>query len=115
MTGAGGMRSMSIWNTSINWDAPLSRRAALRGAGAVMALPFLESWAAHLARGAAPPAKRIRPPLRMAIYTVTGGTVLESWRMAKGGPLPEKLPSILRPLEPFRKDLLLLTGLSHGG
>jgi hypothetical protein len=106
---------MSIWDTSINWDAPLTRRAALRGAGAVLALPFLESWAARLARGAAPGLKLVRPPLRMAIYTVTGGTVLESWRLPKGGPLPERLPSILRPLEPFRGDLLVLTGLSHNG
>src|SRR4051812_45278098 len=106
---------MRVWNPSANWTAPLSRRAALRGAGAVLALPFLESWAAHLSRGAAPPTKEVRPPLRLAIYTVTGGTVLESWRMAKGGPLPQKLPSILRPLEPFRKDLLILTGLSHNG
>src|SRR5438552_2642350 len=98
---------MSIWNTSINWDAPLTRRAALRGAGAVLALPFLESWAARLARGAAPALKTIRPPLRMAIYTVTGGTVLESWKLPKAGPLPERLPSVLRPLEPFRKDLLV--------
>jgi Protein of unknown function (DUF1552) len=106
---------MSIWNPSLNWNAPLTRRAALRGAGAVLALPFLESWASRLARGAGVALKTVRPPLRMAIYSVTGGTVVESWKMPKAGPFGEKLPSILRALEPFRNDLLVLTGLSHGG
>ena len=94
--------------TFTDWNAPLSRRAALRGAGAVLALPWLESRAA-------PASKPAKPPLRLAICSVTGGTVLESWKMPKGGPLPAKLPSILRPLEPFKKDLLVLTGLSHNG
>ncbi|MDB5309930.1 MAG: hypothetical protein JWO38_4132 [Gemmataceae bacterium] len=106
---------MRVWNTSANWTAPLTRRAALRGAGAVLALPFLESWAAHLARAADQPAKAaVRPPMRFGIFTVTGGTVLESWRMPEPGPLA-KLPSILRPLDFARNDLLLVTGLSHGG
>lgn len=106
---------MRVWNPSANWGAPLTRRAALRGAGAVLALPFLESWAAHLARAAGQPAKAaVKPPLRLGIFTVTGGTVLESWKMKDAGPL-DKLPSILRPLDFARNDLLLVTGLSHGG
>jgi hypothetical protein len=84
----------------------LSRRTLLRGAGAAVALPFLESMGS--ARGAA------QPPLRMAIATVTGGTVIESWRMPQGGALG-KLPSILRPLEPLKNDLLVITGLAHHG
>lgn len=102
------------WNTSANWTAPLTRRAALRGAGAVLALPFLESWATRLARaeGARGP---VRPPLRLGIYTVTGGTVLESWKLPQPGPLPAKLPSILRSLEFAKQDLLLVTGLAHTG
>ena len=106
---------MRVWNTSTNWTAPLTRRAALRGAGAVLALPFMDSWAYHLAKAAGVPAKAsVKPPLRMGIFTVTGGTVLESWRMPKGGSLA-KLPSILRPLDFAKKDLLLITGLSHSG
>jgi hypothetical protein len=105
---------MRLWNTSANWTAPLTRRAALRGAGAVLALPFLESWAWRLAQAADAPAKAAQPPLRFGIFTVTGGTVLESWRMKDPGPLA-KLPSILRPLEFAKNDLLLVTGLSHSG
>jgi hypothetical protein len=86
-----------------------TRRSVLRGAGALMALPFLESLPV---RGEA--AKKAGPPLRMAIFTVTGGTVLESWKPKEAGPLT-KLPSILRPLEFAKNDLLVLSGLSHGG
>jgi hypothetical protein len=106
---------MHVWNTAANWNAPITRRAALRGAGAVLALPFLESWAAKLAKANGLPEKAaVKPPLRLGIFTVTGGTVLESWRMKEPGPLT-RLPSILRPLEFAKNDLLLVTGLSHGG
>lgn len=92
-----------------------SRRSVLRGAGALMALPFMESVAAREARAAgASAAAAIKPPLRMGIVTTTGGTVLESWKSKAAGPLT-KLPSILRPLEFAKDDMLLLTGLSHGG
>ena len=79
----------------------------------MLALPWLESLAVREARAAGEPTN-VRPPLRMGIVTVTGGTVLESWRMKEGGPL-DKLPSILRPLDFAKQDLLLLTGLSHTG
>ncbi|HYG77013.1 MAG TPA: DUF1552 domain-containing protein [Planctomycetota bacterium] len=90
----------------------LSRRSVLRGAGAMMALPFMESLFSARAYGGE--AKKAGPPLRMGIFTVTGGTVLESWRMKQPGPLT-KLPSILRPLEFAKDDLLLLTGLAQHG
>ncbi len=88
----------------------LNRRAILRSAGSVLALPFLESIAAHGGDAKNP----ARPPMRMGIYTVTGGTVLESWKGTQAGPL-EKLPSILRPLEFARDDLLIVTGLTNHG
>ncbi len=84
-----------------------SRRAVLRGAGAAVLLPFLEG----LAPAAGPAA---RPPLRLGIVTVTGGTVLESWKPKQEGPL-DRLPSILRPLQFAREDLLILSGLANTG
>lgn len=96
----------------------LSRRSMLRGAGALMALPFMESLAAQSARAAGASttaaAASVRPPVRMGIVTTTGGTVLESWKNKAAGAL-DKLPSILRPLDFARNDMLLLTGLAHGG
>jgi hypothetical protein len=84
----------------------LNRRHFLRGAGALLSLPFLERFA--LANGA------VKPPLRFGIFTVTGGTVLESWKPAEAGALT-KLPSILRPLDFAKNDILVLSGLSHHG
>ncbi|HWE01063.1 MAG TPA: DUF1552 domain-containing protein [Tepidisphaeraceae bacterium] len=86
----------------------LSRRGFLRGVGALAALPYLESFAG--AAGAT--AGAVKPPLRMGIFTVAGGTVSESWIPAAAGPLA-KLPSILRPLEPFKNNLLILSNLSQ--
>src|SRR4051794_36212735 len=85
---------------------PLTRRAFLGAAGAAVALPFLEQLA--------PAAPAAKPPLRLGIWTVTGGTVLESWKPKEVGPLT-KLPSILRPLEALKDELLILSGLGHHG
>lgn len=87
---------------------PLTRRAFLSGVGATLALPFLEQLSA---RATASPTK---PPLRLGVFTVTGGTVLESWKPKEVGPLG-KLPSILKPLEFAKDELLVLSGLSHHG
>jgi hypothetical protein len=76
----------------------------------LLGLPFLEAMEPRRVRGG-PVA---RPPLRLGIFSVTGGTVLESWRPREVGPLGV-LPSILRPLEPFKNDLLVLSGLAHSG
>jgi len=86
----------------------LSRRGFLRGIGVLAALPYLESFAG--AASAATPF--VKPPLRMGIFTVAGGTVTESWVPSATG-LLGKLPSILRPLEPFKNDLLILSNLSQ--
>jgi len=90
---------------------PISRRHLLRSIGATLSLPFLESL---LPARVASAAGSVRPPLRFGIFTVTGGTVLESWKPKDAGPL-DKLPSILRPLEASRRDITVISGLSHAG
>ena len=91
---------------------PLNRRGFLRGAGVIAALPFLESIAPTVLRaGSKIP---VRPPVRFGIFTVTGGTVSESWVPEEVGVL-NKLPSILRPLEPHKSELLVLSNLSQSG
>jgi hypothetical protein len=92
-------------------NTQISRRNFLRGAGALLTLPFMESLG-RISAFAAP--AYTRPPLRMGIFTVTGGTVLESWKMPQAGALG-KLPSILRPLEFCKDDLLLVSGLTQTG
>lgn len=91
-------------------SSPLNRRRFLRGSGAVVALPFLESIAAPVARASA----GAGPPVRLAIFSYGQGTVRESWVPAAPGRLTE-LPSILRSFEPFKDDMLLVSGLAHHG
>ncbi len=93
-------------------DNGISRRTLLRGAGAALALPLLDAMDPLRALASTP---AVRPPLRMGIVSVTGGTVLESWKPRDAGPLPARLPSILRPLEAARDDLTILSGLSQHG
>ncbi len=92
----------------------LSRRSVLHGAGAMLALPFLEALPLRALADTAGAAAKAGPPLRMGIFTVTGGTVLESFTPKEVGTL-KKLPSILRPLEFAKDQLTVISGLSHAG
>ena len=83
----------------------------LRDTGAILSLPFFETLFPARVASAAAVAK---PPLRLGIFTVTGGTVLESWRPTEAGPLT-KLPSILRSLEFAKDDITVISGLAHAG
>lgn len=92
----------------------LPRRTILRGLGAALPLPWLESL---LPRAAA--AEAARPPVRLGFLYVPNGVDMSRWRPAAAGPLDD-LPPILAPLEGVKDDLLVLTGLaadkarSHG-
>ncbi|MCM8535441.1 MAG: DUF1552 domain-containing protein [Lentisphaeraceae bacterium] len=86
----------------------IDRKKFIQGAGALMGLPFLESVNAATSK------RTGRPPLRMGIVTVKGGTVLESWVPKKKGKL-DKLPSIMRTLEPIKRDITIVSGLSQEG
>jgi hypothetical protein len=76
-----------------------------------MALPFMESLIPKALFAGAPAA---RPPLRLGIVSLPGVGVIESFTNEKPGPLT-KLPSILKPLEFAKDDLLILKGLGHSG
>ncbi|AUX19666.1 hypothetical protein SOCEGT47_001180 [Sorangium cellulosum] len=84
----------------------LSRRAVLRGAGAIaIALPWLEIMGTERAAHAqAAPAKRF-----LAVYT-PGGTVLDRWRPT-GTETKFTLSPILEPLAPVQDRLLVVDGL----
>lgn len=90
---------------------PLTRRTFLRGAGAVIALPMLEAMA-PIGRARAS-AAALPYPNRSCFWTFPGGSILEHWKPEHTGPLADKLPSLLRPLEFAREDLLVLSGLSN--
>ena len=86
----------------------ISRRTVLRGAGATLALPFLEAMvpaATALAQTAANPTPRF-----VGLFVPHGGAP-GYWVPEKEGALVGELPFNWRPLEPFRDQLVVLSGL----
>src|SRR5262245_27737005 len=83
----------------------VSRRTVLKGLGAAVALPWLEAMAPLGALATPAPASA---PRRLAFLYVPNGVNMAEWKPAAEGALGE-LPSILKPLEPVKDDLLVLT------
>src|SRR5688500_9356004 len=87
----------------------LPRRTFLRGMGVSLALPLLDSMIPArtlLAQTAA------RPVTRLGFVYFPHGAVMNSWTPAAVGAGFEFTP-ILKPLEPFRDQLNVITGLAH--
>ncbi|MET0293134.1 MAG: DUF1552 domain-containing protein [Steroidobacteraceae bacterium] len=82
----------------------LSRRAVLRGVGAALALPLLETMVSGKAQAAAAKQRRFG-----AIY-VPHGAVMDRWMPSTAGTGFE-FPYTLKPLEPFRDHLNVVSGL----
>src|SRR5882672_10718573 len=87
----------------------IPRRTFLRGMGAAVGLPLLDAMAPALAFGQARP---VKPPVRMAFAYVPNGIIMNHWNPEYEGKLGE-LPRILKALEPYKDDLLLLGNLTH--
>jgi hypothetical protein len=86
----------------------IDRRAVLRGAGTALALPLLDAMipaATVFAQTAA------YPPPRFFAGFVPHGAAPGYWVPEREGALPEALPFIWKPLEPFRDSLTILSGL----
>jgi hypothetical protein len=85
----------------------LARRSFLRGAGVALGLPFLDAMQPALA------ATSKDKPVRMVFLYLPNGVDMANWNPKYGaGPLKE-MPRILKPLEPFRNDILMLGNLTH--
>ena len=84
----------------------VSRRALLRGAGAVIGLPFLDAMRPALA---APGGKQAR---RIGVVYVPNGIIMRDWQVKKIG-TGFDFPRILKPLERFREDIVVVSGLSN--
>ncbi len=88
----------------------LSRRTLLRGIGggitASIGLPFLDAMTPAAA-------SRIpgKAPVRMAFVYVPNGMDMRNWTPAEGK--LEELPLILRPLDPYKRDITVLGNLTH--
>jgi hypothetical protein len=87
----------------------LSRRTVLRGIGTTVALPLLDAMVPALT-ALAQTASRPKP--RLGVVYVPHGAVMSDWTPAVEGAGFEFTP-ILQPLEPYRDNLLVLSGLDH--
>jgi hypothetical protein len=86
----------------------LPRRTVLRGLGATIALPLLDSMApalTALARTEAAPVKRL------GVFYVPNGMAMWSWFPKTEGPI-DQLPPTLRSLQPLKENVLLIGGLA---
>ena len=86
----------------------LSRRTVLRGLGTAMALPLLEGMVPRRLIASQADNKR---PVRMAFLFAPNGKHMPDWTPKTEGAL-EKLPPIMQPLEPFKSEILAISGLS---
>jgi hypothetical protein len=86
----------------------ISRRTALRGLGTAIALPLFDSLWQPLSASEAASAV----PLRMAFLYVPNGVHMQAWTPKDVGENFE-LPSTLAPLNAFKNDLCVLTGLTQ--
>ena len=97
----------------LNLKRKLDRRTLLKGTGAAIALPFLDSMFPALA------APSPKSPARMAFVYVPNGIIMDAWTPATEGqiaPLPAEFPRVSAPLAPHRDEVLILSALDcHSG
>ena len=87
----------------------ISRRAALKGLGTAIALPWLEAMMPTLSVAAS--TSKVAPKRMAFVYVPNGVHGPEFFPKAEGN-LGEQLPSTLEPLKPFKDQLLVLSGLT---
>ena len=86
----------------------LPRRSFLKGMGAVVALPMLDAMTPALSAAS----RFQKPPMRLAFTYVPNGITMNDWTPAAEGAAYE-FTRIMKPLEPFRADALVISGLSQ--
>jgi hypothetical protein len=84
----------------------ISRRALLRGAGATLALPFLDAMVPAMATSAS----RAKQPTRFVGIFVPHGAAPGYW-IPKSSEAGFEFPYIYKPLEPLRQHVVLTSGL----
>jgi hypothetical protein len=87
---------------------PISRRAVLRGAGATLCLPLLETFLPRIAFGA--PATK--PPQRLIFLSYSWGVAEKDWFPTETGS-EFALPRCLQPLRRHRGDFSVLSYLTN--
>src|SRR5262245_35167217 len=85
----------------------LNRRTMLRGMGAALSLPILDAMVPALSAAAA-----TKPVMRLGFFYVPNGFYLPNFHPTAAGKDFELSP-ILKPMEPLRDKLVVITGLSN--
>ena len=85
----------------------LPRRTFLKGLGAAMALPYLEGMRPARAAGST-----MTPPVRGAFVFFPNGAIPSAWKPEQVG-TDYKMSETLAPLEGFRDDLSVISGLAQ--
>lgn len=86
----------------------IDRRMLLKGAGAAIALPFLDAMRPALAA----PSTGKSPRRIAVVYVPNGIAVMKDWKLAETGTV-FKFSRILKPLERHRQDITVLSGLAN--
>jgi Protein of unknown function (DUF1552) len=89
----------------------LPRRTFLGGIGTFIALPVLDAMLPAFA-SAKETAALAKAPTRISFNYIPNGAIMEHWTPKGVGPSFE-FTRILKPLEPFREDVLVLSRLAH--
>ena len=85
----------------------ISRRTILRGLGTAVALPLLDAMVPALTAAQHTPAKAVR---RFGVVYHPNGVIYDKW-LPKGVGTEFELSPVLSPLQPFRDQLVVVTGL----
>src|SRR5579864_1509724 len=88
----------------------VSRRTALQGMGATIALPLLDAMVPASTAWAETPAGKT--PKRFAFVGFPHGAIMDRWSPKETG-TDYTMSPILQPLEPFRKHLTIVSGLRN--
>ena len=87
----------------------IPRRTFVRGLGVGVALPLIDAMVPALTQAAQTAAK---PQLRMGFVYIPHGVIMREWTPAAAGTDFELTP-ILKPLEPFRQSLVVVSNLTR--
>jgi hypothetical protein len=93
-----------------NTKKHVARRTVLRGIGATIALPLLDSMIPSSTAWADTPAGKT--PKRFAFIGFPHGAIMDRWSPVESGSSFTISP-ILQPLEPFRKHVTIVSGLRN--
>ena len=90
----------------------LSRRTVLRGMGTMVALPLLGAMVPALTATA----KTAAAPIpRLGFFYAPNGMFLPNFHPAGDGGRDYEITPILRPLEAYREQMVVVSGLSNNG